>query len=256
MRATVLAAALATLAATPQASAHTVHYFADLIDINRLGASGRADLSLDTHANTLNVRISARGLDADQVHIQHIHGTFAGDGDAPAGGHHHGGGGAPAATPAGTPTDAITPTLERGADTDGDGFVELGEGVPFYGPVLFNLNDESAGLDGFPTAPGGVIDFDFTYDLTASPSFAAGFSMADLFPLEFREIVIHGAFTSARDGMGTGGEVNGVGGYKLVLPVLAGEIQRADVAPVPLPAAAWMLLAALGGLGVMRRRAG
>lgn len=110
--------------------------------------------------------------------------------------------------------------------------------------------DETTGLGGFPTAPGGIIYVGFTYALADTPAFSGGFSAADLFPLTLREIVIHGALVPAGAGTGTGGEIDGTSGYKLTLPVLAGEIER--VAPAPLPAAALMLRAALSGLGALR----
>lgn len=212
------------------AGAATVEYVAELKELSGSGVSGVARLIHDDEAMTLAVQVNATGLEPNQVHIQHIHGRFADDG---------------------TPLDAVTPTFAAGADTDNDGFIELAEGVPFYGPIILNLGDDTVeGLDGFPTAPDGVIDFSYVPDLTSTPALAEGLTAADLFPLELREIVIHGMSVPEGAGAGTPGEVDGTGGYKLVLPVASGEISV-----VPLPAVGWMLLSAVAGLlGASRLR--
>lgn len=238
---TLLCAGLAT-----GASAKTTNYVAILEDINGFGASGRVDLKLDDSAQTLKVRVQASGLDPDVPHVQHIHGVKTSDG----------GNG-----------DSVTPTAEQ--DTDGDGFIELLEGAATYGPILLSLTDEAPLLDsdpdndlsGFPTAPGGMIDFSYTYNLLNTPAYNGTFGIDDLLPLTKREIVIHGAFTDFQledilgGGLGGGivddGNGNPIGAprnYNAALPVLAGEIN-----PVPLPAAGWMLIGALGGLGALRR---
>ncbi|SEA51847.1 VPLPA-CTERM sorting domain-containing protein [Rubrimonas cliftonensis] len=224
------AVALATLTTTP-AAANTIKFFADLAPLSGSGVSGRADLALDTLTNALTVKISASGLAPNQLHVQHIHGLVNADG---------------------TPGDSRTPTLADDAapNGDGDGIIELLEGVPAYGPILFSLTDETGA---FPMAPDGSIGFMQTYDLAASGNFGDGFNMGDLMPLTFREIVIHGGFLGAV-GIDSGRpveEANGVAGYKTFLPVAAGEIQA--VAPVPLPAAAWMLIAGVAALAGLRR---
>ena len=176
--------------------------YASFTALNGSGVVGGAILAFDDETDTLTVAIAARGLEANQTHIQHIHGFPDG-------------------------TDATTPTLAQ--DADGDGYVELAEGVPAYGPVLLNLstdhengsggdNGHSHGdVEGFPTAPDGMIWFLESYqlpegDLGADPM------------LTLREIVIHGMSTPAGAGAGTPGEVDGTAGYKLVLPVASGEI--------------------------------
>lgn len=238
MTVTLLAA---TVSMPLAASAATFNYFARLNPLSGSGVSGGANLSLNTDANTLRVRVRAEGLAPNQLHVQHIHGTFG---------------------PDGKPSNAITPSFARGADSDNDGVIELAEGVPFYGPIILSLTDDTKpGTDGFPTAPNGKIDFSFTYDLANTPAFGSNlltddpddtFKAADLMPLGFREIVLHGGFLDEGQGA-NGGEADGTPGFKTVLPVAAGEI-----APVPLPAGVWLIGAAIGGLGLMgtRRRRG
>ena len=82
--------------------------------------------------------------------------------------------------------------------------------------------------------------------------FSEGITAADLFPLDKREIVIHGAFLG--DGIGGfGNETNPVAGYSNFVPVAAGEIFE-TTAPIPLPAGAWLLIAGMGSLVAVRRR--
>lgn len=222
---------VATLAIATASSAATRNYETTLTDISNLGASGRVSFALDTEANTLGVSIRASGLAPDQIHIAHIHGPV---------------------DEMGTPTNAVTPSFGAGADTDGDGFIELAEGLPFYGGILLNLSDDTVpGLAGFSTAPGGEISFDYVYNLLTTPNFTPGNSIDTLLPLYLREVVIHGAFLNAGQGS-NGGEADGTAGYKLILPVLSGEIVEVP-APIPLPAAGWALLSGLGGLAALRR---
>jgi hypothetical protein len=97
-------------------------YFVDIGELNGSGVTGGALLAVndmntpgDLLDDTLTVFIAAKGLEPNQVHIQHIHG-FSGEGAA----------------------EAVTPPPS--ADTDGDGFIELAEGLPFYGEILLNLS--------------------------------------------------------------------------------------------------------------------
>ena len=158
-------------------------------------------------ADMLTVRVVASGLEAGMVHPQHIHGKSS----------------------MGVAVESTVPPPS--ADTDGDGFVELAEGVPFYGPVLLSLTSPPGGvLSDFPTAPGGTINFTQQYDISG---------LGTLLPLDRRVYVLHG-LTVGTQGAGTPGEVNGEAGYKAVLPIAAGEIQ-----PVPEPSTF-----ALFGLGI------
>jgi len=234
------AAVLAALAAVP-VHAETFTYEAILNDISGLGGSARADMVFDSLSNSLYVNIQGGGFAPDMLHVQHIHGRFNEDGSV---------------------RDSVSPKLAD--DADGDGVVELLEGLPRYGGILLSLFDEDAvaggdAFDGFPSAPNGVIDFEFTYDLAATGALNDGISAADLFPLDRREIVIHGAFLAPGIGgignEGPGNSLFDAGGYSNFVPVAAGEIrQLTGPAPVPLPAAGWALLAALGAMGALRAR--
>ncbi len=185
-------------------------YFANIGALSGSGVTGGALLAVDDN-NTpdnllddkLTVVIAATGLEPNQVHIQHIHGM---DG-----------------------TESVTPPPS--ADTDGDTFIELAEGLPFYGPILLNLTSpQGSGLDGFPTAPDGSIFFASTYHLhpdatdTGHGGHASGDIINNFAGLDEYEIVLHG-MTVGMLGAGTPGEVDGTAGYKLVLPVASGVIE-------------------------------
>jgi len=195
---------LSRLIDNPALKAADEFYTATFTPLNGSGVSGGAVLAFDVETNTLTVIIAAKGVEANQPHIQHIHGFLDG-------------------------RDAVTPDLSD--DADGDGFVELLEGVPDYGGVLLNLtvnHDEGSGgdnghshgaLEGFPTAPDGTIYYVQSFqlpagDLPASPE------------LLLRHLVIHGMTVQPGAGAGTTGEVDGSGGYELVLPVAVAEIER------------------------------
>jgi len=181
-------------------------YTTTFTTLNASGVTGEAIIGYDVDSGRITVAISASGLEANQVHIQHVHGFPDG-------------------------TDAQTPTAAF--DVDGDGFVELAEGLPSYGEILLNLTtDHSNGsggdnghshgdVSGFPTAPDGTIWFIESYDLPAG-------SLTSDPMLGLREIVIHGLSVPEGAGAGTSGEVDGTAGYKLVLPVASGELQRVD----------------------------
>ena len=142
-------------------------YTATLNSLNNSGASGTATLSLE--GNMLTVKIEAMGLEPNKLHPQHIHGFEA------------------------DTRNSTCPTMA--ADTNGDGYVDLVEGLPSYGPVLLNLAP-------LPTAAAnGNVMFEQTFEISKN-----------LLPLQNRAIVLHGL------------TVNGV--YEAVMPVACGQIQN------------------------------
>jgi hypothetical protein len=209
------------------ASAEASTFRADLMELNGSGVSGRVVFDLSPSGETLSADVDIKGAEADREHLFHIHGRLDD----------------------GMPIDSVTPTLAD--DADGDGFVTLEEGAPGYGGILVPL------LDGGTTpmaGPDGSISFMENYDLTDPATFFGSNDASTLgTDLTLREIVLHGLTvdpTELDPASGAAGRV-GPDGYLATLPVGAAEIQN-----VPLPAAAWMLLAGLGGLGVLARRRG
>lgn len=234
----ILGTAAVSLMAVGTARAETLFYGADITPLSAengaaadgFDASARAAIRYDTDTRELGVRIVATGLLPNERHLQHIHGLLDGD--------------------------SVSPTLAQN-DDDGDGFVELLEGVPAYGPILLNLFEED---DQFPLASAdGRIDYSRVFDLgSADVPFDGDFGVDELQPttLDTREIVIHGAFVPEGALIVQEDQPDGItGAYNPVIPVAAGEIVAVESpAPVPLPAAAWMLMAGVGGLGALRLR--
>ncbi len=213
------------IAGTAAIPAQAAIYVVNFETLNDSGVTGTATLDHDEEAQTLQVRFDVSGLEPNQTHVAHIHGAF---------------------DDTGNPVNSVSPTIAD--DMDGDGFVELGEGVPRYGPILIDFMDIGVNAD-------GTSMFTTMFDLTDAATFAEGFSFEDLIPLTFREIVIHGLTVPPGPGAGTTGEVDGTNGYLTVLPVASGQIMAAGAVPEPGTWATMLLgFFALGGL--MRRANG
>jgi hypothetical protein len=176
-------------------------YVADLNELNNSDAEGSALLLRD--GDILTVLTAATGVEPGQLHVQHIHGFEDG-------------------------SEAKVPTLAQ--DDDRDGFIELAEGLDTYGPILLNLSSPDGGGT-FPTPNGDAFFFAEQYDLT-DPANGELASLLLEAPLENREIVLHGASVLDGHGAGTDGEIDGTAGYKVVLPIAAGEIHEAASAQV------------------------
>jgi hypothetical protein len=244
-------------------AAHIMNYTTDFVAFNsgaplsKVGlnptASGR--LTYDKAENLLRVRIQGSGFEPGIPHVGHIHGNLVN----------------PMVTGSGA-LDSFTPTLAQDAAGDGDGFIELFEGQTTYGPILFNLMNVDANLD-------GIVDYDMTFDLD-DPNAPFGFinpldrsqgryGISDVAGLteeefELREMVIHGLTVPPGIGIdnpnqepplddeingrnifapdpGPGGEI----GNTIVFPVASGELV---VSAIPEPAS-WAMM--IGGFGLI-----
>lgn len=157
-------------------------YTVDFTALNGSGVSGSAELTL--MGDELTVKVYATGLEPNMVHPQHIHGFTGNKGNSTC------------------PTPA--------ADTNGDGLIDLVEGLPSYGGVLLELY---VPIDEFPVADeNGILTYQRTFTLGESEFAEEGelITQSDLSPLQNRTIVLHG--------MTVDGE------YVATLPVACGQI--------------------------------
>lgn len=157
-------------------------YTVDFTALNGSGVTGSADLSL--MGDKLTVKVNATGLEPNVVHPQHIHGFTGNKGNSTC------------------PTSAD--------DTNGDGLIDLVEGLPSYGGVLLELY---VPIDQFPVADAnGILTYERTFTLGETEFAEEGelISQSDLSPLQNRTIVLHGM------------TVNGK--YVATLPVACGQI--------------------------------
>lgn len=236
-RTALVSGGLAILAG-PVLAAHIDYYSADLVALNNSGVSGQVFLTYERSEDggpaSLRVNTAIQGLKPGP-HAAHIHG-FSGEDRRPS----------VAPVPSVFDPDAI------GNGNDGDGFIELTEGAPFYGGILETFT-------GLEANDGGWAIYERAFDI------ASGSELEDdLFSLGNREVVVHGmdTFFEPIDVIaGLGGDIDGFTSaernFNTLLPVATARFERsvpnAMVAPVPLPAAIWMLLAGVGGLGAVGR---
>jgi len=145
----------------------TDYFMAALEPLNGSGVVGVATLTVED-GKYLTVQLEASGLEPLTLHPQHIHGL-----DRPR-------------------QNSSCPGPD--ADADGDGIVSVGEGLPYYGPVIL------------PLVPFNLVDGD------GELSYSATFTIRpeDLRPLHKRTIVLHGLTVD--------------GGYVPSVPVACGEI--------------------------------
>ena len=153
-------------------------YYSQIGQLNGSGVSGTAELTLD--GDMLTVDIDASGLAANEAHAQHIHGFNEED-----------------MVVFFQSQLAVCPTDDL--DENEDGFVDIGEGAPAYGGVLY-------GLEPFPTADA---DGNISYSQTFMVDPAV---LGD--PTQ-RVIVIHGG--------------EGPDGYDALLPVGCGSIMEGEL---------------------------
>ena len=161
-------------------------FSAQLSPLNNSGVTGEATITVEN--NTLTVKVWADGLEPNMVHPQHIHGFMEDN------------------------RNSTCPAPS--ADTNGDGIVDLVEGLPSYGPVLLELY---LPVDEFPVADAdGTIHYERTFELGQVEFEEEGqvISYADLKPLQNRAIVLHGM------------TVNGE--YIATLPVACGQIMKSN----------------------------
>ncbi|WP_022697647.1 calcium-binding protein [Euryhalocaulis caribicus] len=180
----------------------------DLQSLNNSSVTGNVFVTVT--GDELTVTVVAEGTAKGQVHPQHIHGLFDSEGN---------------------PIDSEAPNSFN--DNDGDGFVEVLEGVAAYGDVLLPLVAPAGDVpDGRPVSDAsGDLFFSYTYDLSDdsqffSPVTGNDYTGEDLIELFLREYVLHGSVIPEGYGEGTEGEVSGDGGYIGILPAAAGGLEE------------------------------
>ena len=143
--AVAIAAAAFPLLTMTAASAHDgAHsYQASLGSVNASGVTGTGMVTLD--GNTATVMIEASGLLAGSPHAQHFH------------------------------IDAMgtCPTNDLADDADKDGFVSVTEAAKYYGAIGTSLTtsgdtspESGLAIDRFPTAEGGSISYERTFEVS------------------------------------------------------------------------------------------
>ena len=175
-----------------------------LTALNGSGAHGTISMQLRGQ-RYLTVQVDATGLEPGIQHLGHIHGR-----ESP-----------------GNVTNSTCPTTAQ--DSDQDNYVELAEGQVTYGPIIISFGNVDPNMD-------GIVQYNHTFDLNDPGTYQPGFSKSDVFPLDLREVVLHGMTLQTGQG-GTNAnsippnEADGTAGEKAVLPVTCGDIQNASHYP-------------------------
>jgi len=139
-----------------------------LFPLNGSGVSGKAKIKIKKN-KILKVSIKAEGLEINKPHPQHIHGL--------------------------ADTSIVATCPDISADVNADGLISVGEGFPFYGPIVLPLN------------PFDLVESDGSLRYKASYSI----NPDSIQPIGKRTIVLHGM------------TVNGE--YIASLPVACGQIE-------------------------------
>jgi hypothetical protein len=139
------------------------------------GSNSSAFAFFQIKGNVLKATVLGAGFTPNKMHPQHIHGLDSG-------------------------ANATCPPAS--ADTDGDGFISIAEGAPFYGGVILPLDLENGD---FPTASS---DGTYIYQRTFNIS---GLSISNWQNLV---VVAHGRMVD--------------GSYQATLPVACGEVSNCN----------------------------
>lgn len=178
-------AAAAYAGPTGAASPRVGEYAANLAALNG-GGSGEVDLT--QNGTELTVDLSAVGL-SDGIHVAHIHGI----------------------------KQAMSECPSLAQDVDQNGFVDLGEGLSFYGPVVRTLSNGT-------NDRGTSIAYERVFKQLDN-----GDGIASLGPLEDFAIVVHGVDIDG-NGQATNPDVLGDGvnnaDNEVSMPALCGVIVR------------------------------
>lgn len=202
----------ASASAAPVSYDNVTRYQSDLEPLNRSEVYGNAKINFD--GTDLQVKIRASGLEPNQPHVAHIHGSLTG-------------------------ADAQCPST-RGDDANHDGFLSVFEGAPKYGPIKLNLTEPQTpfgpnanatlfapfagtpNLGDFPqVGKNGQFKLNTTYSFDLAKT-ADQQAYESLRRLDKQHIVIHGAY--APQSVDTAGGSN-MRVYDPLLPVACGEIR-------------------------------
>ena len=167
------------------AGPRTGGFAADLAAVN---AGGSGHVQLEQTGTNLVVDLTAVGLD-DGIHVAHIHGVKQAQAECPG----------------------------LVADTDGNGLVDIGEGLPFYGPVVRTLSNGT-------NDRGTSLAYQRTFKQLDN-----GDGIASLGPLDDYAVVVHGVDIDG-NGQATNPDALGDGAgnadNEISMPALCGAIVR------------------------------